>query len=66
MNFENIKISDPHRLLPNLSDKRILKSSDKYVALSSLSIYYLCKKKRHMNIINLKHQHRHGMKSLIT
>ena len=32
--------SNPHRLLPNLSDEINLKKSDKYVALSNLSIYY--------------------------
>ena len=40
MNYENSKTSDPHRLLLNLSDKINLKRSDKYVALSNLSIYY--------------------------
>ena len=40
MNFENSKTSDPHRLLLNLSDKINLKRSDKYIALSNLSIYY--------------------------
>ena len=40
MNFENSKTSYPHRLLPNLTDKINLKRSDKYVALSNLSIYY--------------------------
>ena len=39
MNSENSKTSDPHRLL-NLSDKINLKRSDKYVALSNLSLYY--------------------------
>ena len=39
MNPKNSKISDPHRLLLNLSEKIILKGSDKYVALSILSIY---------------------------
>ena len=37
---ENSKTSDPRRLLLNLSDKINLKRSDKYVALSNLSIYY--------------------------
>ena len=37
---ENSKTSDPHILLPNLLDKANLKRSDKYVALSNLSIYY--------------------------
>ena len=40
MNSEKSKISDPHRQLFNLSDKINLKRSDKYVALSNLSIYY--------------------------
>ena len=35
----NIKRSHPNRLLLNLSDKINLKRSDKYVALSNLSIY---------------------------
>ena len=43
MNSENSKTSDPHRLLLNLSDKINLKRSDKYVALSNLSIYYTWK-----------------------
>ena len=40
MDYENSKTSDLHRLLLNLSDKISLKSKDKYVALSNLSIYY--------------------------
>ena len=40
MNFENNKTFDPHRLLLNLLDKINLKRSDKYVALSNLTIYY--------------------------
>ena len=43
MNSENSKTSDPGSLLLNLSDKINLKISDKYVALSSLSIYYTWK-----------------------
>ena len=39
MNSENSKTSDPHRLLLNLSDKINLRRSDKYVALSNLSVY---------------------------
>ena len=38
MNSENSKTSETHRLLFNLSDKINLKVSDKYVALSNLSI----------------------------
>ena len=40
MNSRNNKASDPHRLLLNLSDKIDLKESEKYVALSNLSIYH--------------------------
>ena len=43
INPENSKTSDPHRLLLNLSDKINLKRSDKYVALSNLSICYTWK-----------------------
>ena len=43
MNFENSKTSYPHRLLLNLLDKINLKRKDKYIALSSLSIYYTWK-----------------------
>ena len=40
MNSENSKTPDTHRLLLILSEKTNLKGSDKYVALSSLSICY--------------------------
>ena len=40
MNSESSKTSDPHRLILNLPNKISLKRSDKYVALSNLSIYY--------------------------
>ena len=43
INSANRKTSDHHRLLLNHSDKRNLKRSDKYVALSNLSIYYTWK-----------------------
>ena len=43
INSATSKTSDPHRLLLNLSDKINLKISDKYVALSNLSIYYAWK-----------------------
>ena len=39
MNSGNSKTSDPHRLLLNLSNKINLKRTNKYDALSSLSIY---------------------------
>ena len=38
MNSASSKTSHPHRLLLNHSDKINLKRSDKYVALSNLSI----------------------------
>ena len=43
MNSRNSGTSAPHRLLLNLTDKINLKRSDKYVALSNLSIYYTWK-----------------------
>ena len=41
--FIDSKTSDPHILLINVTDKINLKKSDKYVALSNLSIYYIWK-----------------------
>ena len=38
MNSKNSTTSDPHRLLHNVTDKINCKRSDKYVALSNLSI----------------------------
>ena len=43
MNSENSTTSDTHRLLLNLAEKINSKRSDKYVALSNLSIYYTWK-----------------------
>ena len=43
MNSKNSKISEPHRLLVNLTDKINLNRIDKYVKLSNLSIYYTWK-----------------------
>ena len=43
MNSKNSLTSDPHRLLLNVKDKIILNKSDKYVALSNLSIFYAWK-----------------------
>ena len=40
MDSRNSKASDPHRLSFNLWDKIIINRSDKYVALSNLSISY--------------------------
>ena len=51
MNSKNGKTSDPHRLLLNLTDKIDLRRSDKFIALSNLSVYYTRKniKKSHKN-----------------
>ena len=43
MNSGNSKTPNPHRLLLNLSDEINLKKSDKYAALSNVSIYYTWK-----------------------
>ena len=40
MNSKNSKIPDPHKLLLNLTEKVNLNGSDKFVALSNLSICY--------------------------
>ena len=40
VNSKNSKRSDPHRLLLNITDKIDLQITDKYIALSNLSIYY--------------------------
>ena len=40
MNSGNSETSNPHRVLLNLTDTINLNRSDKYVALSNLSIYY--------------------------
>ena len=39
VNSKNSKTSDPHRPLLNLTDKINLKRSDKYVALTNISMY---------------------------
>ena len=63
MNSENSKISEHYRLILNLTDKITLKTSDKYVALSNLIIYYKWKniKKSHKNN---KFKVQRGMKNL--
>ena len=43
INSKNSKTSDPHRLLLNLTDKINLKRSNKYDAISNLSMYYTWK-----------------------
>ena len=39
MNSENSKTSDPHKLLPNLTDKVGLRRKEKHIALANLSVY---------------------------
>ena len=51
-NSRNCKTLDPHRLLLNILDKINLKRSDKYVALSNLSIYYTWKNIKRLYINN--------------
>ena len=63
MNSKNSELSDLHRLLLNIIDKINLKSSDKYVALSNLSIYYTGKNIKNIKIADLKYQLRYGMMS---
>ena len=43
LNSGNIKTSDPHRPLINLTDKINFKKSNKYIALSIPSMYYTWK-----------------------
>ena len=43
MNSGNSETSNPHKVLLNLTDTINLNRSDKYVALSNLSIYYTWK-----------------------
>ena len=54
MNFNYSKKSDSDRLLFNLSDEIKLKRSDKYVALSNLSMYYTWKNRKTMTNIKFK------------
>ena len=43
MNSKNSGTTDTHRLLLNITNKINLKRSDKYIAISNLSIYYTWK-----------------------
>ena len=43
MNSKNSQITDPHRILLNLSDNMYLKKSDKYITFSNLSICHAWK-----------------------
>ena len=64
MNSKNIETSDPNRLSFNKKKKK-LKRSDKYVAVSNLSLYYTWKiMKNVIEKIDLKYKLQHGMKNL--
>ena len=55
MNSKNSKTSNCYRLLLNYTEKINLKRSDKYVALSNLSMYYTWKNiKKYIRTISLK------------
>ena len=43
VNSKNSKTSYPYRLLLNLADKTNLKRSNKYIALSNLTMHYIWK-----------------------
>ena len=62
MSCKNIKISDPQRLLLNLTDKIDLKRKDKYIALSNLNIHE--KMLSHIRTLKLKYQLQDGMENL--
>ena len=62
MNSENSRTPHPHRLIFNITDKIILKKSDKYVALSNLRIHYTWRNiKSHAKTVNLKDQFQREM-----
>ena len=46
MNSENSEASGSFGLILNLAGKAIFKKTDKYVAFSNLSVYYIWKKKK--------------------
>ena len=64
MNSKNCKTSDSYRLLLRHSDEIDLKRSDKYVALTNVSIYETRENiKSHSKALNLKYLDQHGMKN---
>ena len=52
LNLKNSKTFEPYRLLLNLSDKKNLKRSNKYFALSNLNTYYTWKIIKKLNTEN--------------
>ena len=65
MNSKNSKISDPYRLLLNLTDKKDLKEKINRLLYQILA-FTIHKKmlKSHIKTINLKSQLQHGIKNL--
>ena len=57
MNTEDSKTSEPHKFALSLQQRLDLKSSDKYVALQSLPIYYTWK--------NIRQQHKNNKLKVI-
>ena len=65
MTSENSKTRDPHRLLLSLMDKINFKKLTNMFLYRTLTFIIHGKiYKNHTKVINLKHQLRHGMKSL--
>ena len=65
MNSENRKTSEPHILKLKLTDKLDLRLDKKVLVVKRLvCITHGIILKAHTIIINLKYQHRHGMKNL--
>ena len=64
MNSRNSKISNPHRVLLNLTDKIDFKRKNRYIVLSNLTFTLNEKiQKSHMRRINLKYQLQSGIKN---
>ena len=65
MNSENSKTSEPYVLILKLTDKVDLRTGEKGIALSNLSIYYTWKNiKGSYNNNKFKYQLQHGMINL--
>ena len=64
MKSKNSPTTDSLRLLFNSSGKTNLKSCNKYLAPSNLSIYYTRKNKKVIKTINLKYQLQRKWKNL--
>ena len=56
--MENSKTNEPHKFVLNLSQRLVLRSSDKHVALQNLSIYYTWK--------NIRKQYKNNKLKIIT